>query len=622
MKKFLFLFLIGCNSGSFAQKDTLFRLPMTEVSSQRLQSFATGQTLIASDSFSLQLFQNQPLSQYLQYTSPLAIKAYGSGIATVGMRGLGTNHTTIVWNGINIQNPMNGLLDLDIMETGSAQRVNVQMGGCSALCGASAIGGMILLDNQSSGQQGFHAEIGGGYGTTDWRYWKMKARYETAKNSFNFRITQQKADNDFAFRNTSAIGQPLERAVNSDYNLLTINGSWIFSFGKKDVLKTHFWGSQNFRRIVPTMTTVSDNALYRDTSYRLTSEWSHYFKKVLWKTRVAYLFDNNFYASEVIKNSQNGIRSWVGESEYFLDISANNSLRVGINNTLERSVNNNYVENHVRHRLAFFINEKIRTRWADLTANVRHEWVDAASTPMSFAIGAERDIFPQKENRRLWSRAAVSRNFSLPTFNDLYWANLGNPNLINELGLSKELGISFLNIFKNKKWEHHLTFFHINIDNRIAWLPQSDGKWRPTNIEEVLSRGIETWSVMTVKTSSGQYKIRGQYQFVKATDATGGTQLYLPQHSGSVSFWWQYRKHFISWQQTASSRRFAATDRSTFTKPFTTADLTVGHHFFWAKKVKTDLQLQIFNLFNTDYQVIPFYPNPKRQFRVSAFTHF
>ena len=216
----------------------------------------------------------------------------------------------------------------------------------------------------------------------------------------------------------------------------------------------------------------------------------------------------------------------------------------------------------------------------------------------------------------------------MPTFNDLYWPNLGNPDLATEQGWSKEIGLSFKTKKDNQQLQADLTLFDIDITNRIVWQPQSDGQWRPTNLFQVQSRGIETFIRLQGSKQAFQYRISTNYQFAHATDGKGGVQLFVPAHKGGLSTWLHYKKAYIAWQQTASGKRYSTTDKTAWTKPFTLSDVTLGYtpSVYSSKKhafaLKTDIRLRVSNVFNTDYEVIRFYPNPRRQYRLEASMNF
>ena len=625
---FLVLFL-WINSVLVAQTDTTKLLPSVEVMTQRLNVFSIGQTRLQSDSLTISLFQNQHLSDYLQATTPLSTRTYGTGLASVAVRGMAANHTAILWNGINLQNPLSGLNDMALLDVGATQRIDVKLGGNSALFGSGAIGGVIYLDNEKPKKDGFHAQLGFGLGSYGFKNGFGQFDFNKNKVAATVRIAHQAAENDFLYKNTAEVGQPLQRANHAAYSLLNITANVFAELTKRDFVKFNYWTSINFREITPTMTARSDNATYRDTANRMVGEWTHFFKNSYLKVRGAFVFDKNFYNSDVVNSSQNNIQSYVGEAEWNHDFSAKHTIRAGINTTSDVSNNINYLENHQRTRVALFVNDALTTNFVTITGNIRQEWLEKLQ-PTTFSIGFEKEMLkmltqnpkpktqnpkPKTQNSKLILRGSLSRNFNVPTFNDLYWAELGNPNLETEQGWSKELGLTFKNTKAAHFFQSHLTFFDIDMKNRIVWQPQSDGKWRPTNVNRIVSKGIEAWASFQVSKQAFQYKISVNYQFAHATDGEGGVQLFVPKQNGSVSAWLKYHKIYVAWQQTASSKRFGTTDKTTWTNAFTLADATLGFTPS-VKSTKLDLRLMVSNVFNTDYQVIRYYSNPKSEYRL------
>jgi vitamin B12 transporter len=623
---YIFVFCISIKSLSQTLTDSIYALPSAEIVATRLNTFTLGQTQLQSDSMTLQLFENQPLNAFLQAETPLSIKSYGTGIALLSARGMAANHTAILWNGINIQNPINGINDLAILDVGTTQQVSIKMGGSSALFGSGAMGSLVSLDNKKSEKRGFHARLSYGLGSYDWQNRVGDVSFNREKWGVSLRLMSQKADNDFRFRNTAEAGHPIQRAQNAAFNLFNVSGNAFFQPSKNDFLKFHFWQSHNFREVTPTMTSTNDYAFYRDTANRWTGEWAHFFKKSFVRLRGAFLYDKNVFQSEISDGSRNGARSYIGEAEWNYNFSEKHQFRMGVINTTDVSDNSNYAQNQRRRRLALFVNEAIQTRWLTLSGNVRQELVGNDFTPLIFSCNIEKKINQknaENTSKTAWVlRGGISRNFNVPTFNDLYWERLGNPNLVNELGWSREIGVTFKQKIGENRLESHLTFFDLDIKNRITWLPQSDSRWRPTNLNQFFSRGIETWATYFFTVKNAQTRIRLNYQFAHATDGAGGVQLYTPRHNGSLSAWLRYKNAYFSWQQSASSRRYGTTDRINWTNPFTVADATVGYtpSVFSVKKynfgLKPDLKLQITNVFNTDYQVIRYFPNPRRQVRL------
>ena len=90
--------------------------------------------------------QHLNLGDLLSKKSHLFIKSYGIGsLATVSLRGSGTAHTQVNWNGISLNSSMNGSSDLAIFPLFFMDQVGVNYGLNSLADGTGGIGGSVNI---------------------------------------------------------------------------------------------------------------------------------------------------------------------------------------------------------------------------------------------------------------------------------------------------------------------------------------------------------------------------------------------------------------------------------------------------------------------------------------------
>jgi vitamin B12 transporter len=607
MKFIHFLYLL-CPTLLAAQSDSVKTLPQYEVTSKRINQFAVGEMRLDFDSLLLHTTQHQNLGDFLQNNTPLSIKAYGTGLATVSARGTGSSHTAIIWNGFNLQNPLNGLTDLPLFETGAFDRIGVKFGGNSALYGSGAIGGAIYLDNDIGKKRGFHGNLGFNAGSLGLFGENLSISTGTEKMVAAFRLSHQISDNGFLFKNVAEIGKPIQRMVNAAFEKFNLSGSLFFNLTKNSILKINAWDSRNNRQISPTMTAQNDKARLEDATSRLAAEYGFFMNQNSTKLRVAYFDEDNLYHSNVIDSSRNRAKTTIAELEHNRDFNSKSSLRFGLNFTKNAALTNNFSETQSRNRLAAFAAYQLEILKTKISLNTRQELVDGKTIPFTYSIGFEKPL--SMSDFRL--RGSFSRNYNLPALNDLYWAQLGNPNLKAENGFSGELGVDYL--LKQSKLS--LTVFNTKTKDWIQWSPQADGLWHPFNINTVVSQGIETFFKTNFTQKKVKYEFNIHYQLAKSSDSNKKQLLYTPVHTGGATVRVLYKNGVFQYNQTASSRRYATTDNSSWTNPFTIGNISAGTDIKLGK-FNTNIQLKVSNVFNADYQVIPFYANPRRQFLVA-----
>jgi vitamin B12 transporter len=612
--KFIHFLYLFCPTLLAAQSDSVKTLPQYEVTSQRINHFAIGEMRLDFDSLLLKTTQHQNLGEFLQNNTPLSIKAYGSGLATVSARGTGSSHTAVIWNGFNLQNPLNGLTDLPLYETGAFDRIGVKFGGNSALYGSGAIGGAIYLDNDIGKMRGFHGNLGFNAGIFGLFGENLRISTGTDKMVAAFRLSHQISDNGFLFKNVAEIGKPIQRMVNAAFEKFNLSGSLFFNLTKNSILKVNAWDSRNNRQISPTMTSQNDKARLEDASSRLAAEYVFFKNQNSTKLRVAYFDEDNLYNSNIIDSSRNRAKTMIAELEHNRDFNNKNTLRFGLNFTKNEALTNNFRETQSRNRFAAFAAYQFEMLKTKFSLNTRQELVDGKAIPFTYSIGFEKPLtnYPSPiTHYPFLLRGSFSRNYNLPALNDLYWAQLGNPNLKAENGFSGEMGVDYL----VKQSKLSLTVFTTKTKDWIQWSPQADGLWHPFNVNTVVSQGIETFFKTDFIKNKVKYEINAHYQLAKSSDVNEKQLLYTPVHTGGATVRVLYKNAVFQFNQTASSRRYATTDNSSWTNPFTIGNISAGTDIKLGK-FTTNVQLKILNVFNADYQVIPFYANARRQFLI------
>ncbi len=624
--KYFFLFLILIPNLIKAQiNDTIKVLPSAEITAIRLNKYALGQQQIAIDSADLKSFQFQNLGDLLQNLTPLSIKSYGIGLSTATSRGTGSRHTALIWNGLNIQNGLIGLSDLSALEVGSVDKMYVKTGGSSALFGSGAIGAAIFLENAIENTQNFNGNIGLNKGNFGLFGENIKLKIANKKAAAQIRISHQKSLNNFEFRDISNVEKPLKNAENAAFEKLNITNSLFFDLGKNRFLKINNWLSKIDREIPPTMTSRNDSAHQNEQFFRSVIEFSTPLsiiaQNTILKARTGYFNEQLLYNSDVVKNSQNNIKTLISELETITNFDEKTALRLGINYTGNKTASNNLGDiSHTRDRFAVFASQIFELKKIKFATNIRQEVVDNQLVPFIFSIGFEKLCSLKLAAFSL--RGSLSRNYNLPALNDLYWQNLGNPNLQAERGFSGELGFDFLNKKDKNEMQLGFTLFASNTNNWIDWSPKNGGQFTPSNIYSVFSRGIELVFKNQLKLNNKTVlKTHFNYQLSRATegaDLLNQQLLYTPIHAGSIGINLIFKGLYINYYQNASSKRRMVQG---FTEPFTIANATIGHSFL-IKKTQLNTSINLLNIWNSDYQVIQFYAQPRRQIEAQLSFNF
>lgn len=121
-------------------------------------------TVLAGDDLAVRLSPN-PADQ-LRAVPGAAISRSGSvgGLTQVRFRGAEANHTLVLFDGIEVSDPVNGETDFGLLTTLPVGRIEVLRGASSSIYGSDAIGGVVSLSSaRTAGLSGFIE--GGSFGT-------------------------------------------------------------------------------------------------------------------------------------------------------------------------------------------------------------------------------------------------------------------------------------------------------------------------------------------------------------------------------------------------------------------------------------------------------------------------
>ena len=608
----------GC---AYAQADTVLQLEPVTVTASRLRGWQPGLSEGMVDSMQLSLLRTQTVSEALRQQSGLYVRDYGAGnIATASARGASAGHTAVLWNGIPIQDPMLGLTDLSILPLFLFDEIRFIPGGSSALWGSGAVGGVVHLDGLPPANNGWNIRYQGEAGSFGQLANGLAANLRNTAFSNTTRLFHRTADNNYPYRDIFSREKRLPNAETRQWSLMQEN---TFQLTKRQQLGGHFWWQASERGIPPTRVQQSSRARQEDESLRAALDWQWKGDRSSYMARLATSQAHLIYEDSLTNTfSDSRTSSLLGEIESTHVLKPQWHLKLGLHYNRLGARSNVYETDPRQNRLAAFT----ALRWWSknehwqAVLNGRQEWVDGAAVPFTPSLSLRGQLNP-----RMAIGASISRNYRLPTFNDLYWPEGGNPDLLPESGWNQSL---FLRAEKQgANWSAYLQLsgFNFNINNWIAWLPQG-AYWAPENVRQVWSRGGEAQAKLSYKSAIGLWSLHSQYSYTRSTneksllanDATLQQQLlYVPLHQGRVSLAWQFKGWYAAYYHEWTGKAYTLPDNSASLPGASVGALRASRSWQW-KKISGLLYLHLENCWNTDYERVANRPMPGRSLRVGV----
>ncbi len=578
---------------------TLQRLDTVVLTDVRLKHFSTGYK-ITKLSDSLLKRNSVSLTDALRYNSTIYLKEQGYGMtSTVSFRGTNASQTAVIWNGIAVNSVLNGQMDFNTLLPQSFSSISIRAGGGSVQYGSGAVGGSIHLNNDIQFKKTSTSRLQLNYGSYNTLNTGFKTIQASEGTYMDAGVVFVASDNDFPVLKTGLKNQ------NGAFSRFTafLNTGIRFKNHILSYYSNYYYGDRNFSS---TLTTTNKDG-YKDLTTRNMIQLQSAFKKWENNLKVAHLFERyNYYPDK------NEALYFTGQAR---SIVFENSLKHLLSKAINITALINYttvvgegsaIESHYRATLAPVLIWKhtVSSRFT-YSLNFRKEFLNRFKNPFLVSIDGSYQC-----SKMYALTFNASKNYRIPTFNDLYWQGAGNPDLQPETSLQGELGNTFL----MGNFTALVNFFVIYSDNLIKWQPQSNGLWQPLNIANTKNYGAELSLLYQKKIRNFDFSIVANYAYTKAMDTQKNKQLiYVPYHQATGTINASQKKVNTYIQVLYTGNVFTTTDNKGILDDYTLVN--TGVTFNISKKQTAGLQVN--NIFNKYYENIAYRPMPNRNIQIT-----
>jgi iron complex outermembrane receptor protein len=250
-----------------------------------------------------------------------------------------------------------------------------------------------------------------------------------------------------------------------------------------------------------------------------------------------------------------------------------------------------------KHQLSSHFQYELSFR-KEITANYK--------SPFLYSFGTKYMV-----NKNYLLRANASRNFRIPTLNDLYWVGAGNKNLkpenANQFEIGQEIKIKNLSISNS--------VYIIYLKDMIQWTPANGSFWTPNNIKNVTSKGLETNLNWKKNHQLHSIELNANYAYTISEDNVTKQQLiYVPFNKLNASICYGFKNASINAQFLYNGKVFTTSDNAYELNAFKIANL--GFDYLISRNNNIKLGCNIRNIFNENYQSVASRPMPGRNYNL------
>jgi len=600
----------------------------------------------------------------LRYMSGVQMKDYGGigGLKTVNLRSMGSQHVGIYYDGVELSNAQNGVIDLGQLSLDNVEEVSLYQGQRSAILQTAsdfANAGSIYIRTKRGEAVRNQAKIHTGSfgllrmsGLMGWKLYDrlcLNANVETMAGNgrYSFRYRRRNYDGSIAYDTTATRQNGDVQALRGELNLqgklqdgfweakaytyhsnrgipgAIVNNVWRRGERQSD---DNTWLQGQWQRDIGTRYTL-----------RAMAKYAYYRTHYLNRDTTQLMVDNTFRQQEAYASL-----TQVLELAQWWSLSLSYDARW---NRLDADVARFAEPIRWTHNVAVATAmdlHRLQLQGSLVYVGVQDR-LHAAQYSNTQAASAQHScwapaLFTSYRISPLWQLTGfVKRSYRMPTFNDLYYTDMGNALLQPEKVWQMDIGTRLSSrspcqgegqLHTGIHWAVEAHLYHNVVDDKIVAYPKGQQfRWTMLNLGKVHIDGIDLNAEAEWRYANAlRMAIRAQYTYQRARDVTNrndsyyGHQIpYTPWHSGSTTFTLDWHEWNLAYNWVYTGERYCQQENIAYNRlqPWYTSDahLAWRHHF---GKTLGKVTLEVNNLLDQQYDVIINYPMPGRNYLLTV----
>lgn len=592
----------------------------------------------------------------MRYFSGIQIKDYGGvgGIKTVNVRSMGTNHTGVVFDGVQLGNAQNGQIDLGQYSLDNIEAISLYNGQRSQILQPARDYGNaanIYLRTRrpvfEEGAKPFRARATVRTGSFDLLNpsalvelklsekvnASLSAEWLTSTGRYKFRYKRVTPAGDVAY-DTTAVRQ------NGDINATRLEASLFGSYlGGQWHAKVYNYNSERGipGAIVNNVWRRGERVWDTNSFAQASASWHIGRYSTLWHLKYAFYrthYENNDDRQLTVDNLYRQREIYLSSANQYQIF---DKWSVGLSydalyNTLSSDMYGFAKPVRLTQYIAAASSLDLGSfkAQASALATMAHDHVSGHGNSERHSIDPSVYVWYTPTDIGLSLRAFMKRSLRMPTFNDLYYADMGNSRLNPERVSQYDLGLVYKYTHRgNLHWsiEANADGYINRIHDKIVAYPKGQQfRWTMLNLGLVDIKGFDATISASMKPSKDlDINLRGQYTWQRALDITSPSDSYyrdqipyIPRHSGSATAaaTWKRWGINISWVYVGARYSQQENILYNYLQPWYTTDVSLQRDID-LNSCTLRARLEVNNLLDQAYDVIANYPMPGRNFRIT-----
>lgn len=603
------------------------------------------------------------VSDAVKHFAGVTVKDYGGigGLKTVSIRSLGAQHTAIGYDGIALTDCQTGQIDIGRFSLDNVDQLSLSNGQSDNIFQPArffASAGILNIQTLTPRfEEGKRTNVSASFKTGSWglvnpsllleqqlnRKWTVTANGEwmSSDGQYPYTLHYGNAEDDLTSR---------EKRKNTDVQTLRAEAGLYGNFSNKEQwrLKAYYFQSS---RGLPNATTFyydfSTQHLWDKNTFIQSQYKKEFSKQWVFQTSAKWNWNYQRYLDPDSKNSSGKTENSYYQQEYYLSA----SVLYRLLSNLSFSLSTDGSINTMNADLKNFVHP---TRYSWLTAfagKYMNDWLTLSASALATVInedvekggsaGNHRKLTPYVsasfkplQNEELRIRLFYKDIFRLPSFNDLYYEEVGNSKLKPENARQYNVGITY-----SKNVCSFLPYLSATIDGYynkitdkiIAYPTKNLAVWSMRNLGSVEIKGVDaTASIALQPWENIRINLSGNYTYQRALDVTnsdldseeGRTYkhqiAYTPRVSGSGQAGIETPWVNLSYSFLFSGKRYQQGENIAENRLDSYSDHSISaSRSFKIMKTNTSVSVEVLNIADKNYEIIRNFPMPGRSVRAT-----
>lgn len=659
-KSFTLTLLCACLNVTYAfseKKDSIVnethQIAGVTVLAKRIDpTITSGKPIQIMDKEELELLGLTNLADAVKRFAGTNVKDYGGigGMKTVSIRNLGSHHTAISYDGVTISNTQAGQIDIGRYSLDNVQSISLAVGESDDITQTArhlASAGVLYINTERphfdfGRDYSFRVRIkGGSFGLVNpsFRYWQKLCD----STSLSVNADYMRADGMYPFTLINGKNITKEKRYNSDIYTWRGEANLYHSIynGEINVKAYWFYSERGLPGSVILYNNDANERLWDEDFFTQANIKKQINEKWEFSGSLKYTHTWNKYVDVNVKYQGGKDIDINRQNEYYASATFCWKPLKNISVSLAQDFAYNNLHSNEQDAAQPQRYSSLTALTAKYTINRLNIYAGAIGTFITEDVKSgdrpdnRKRISPTVSisyrvlnSEALYIRGMLKNTFRVPTFNDMYYYQIGTRNLVPEKANEYNFGITWQGkLFKFIKYMSvTIDGYYNDIEDKIVAYPTMY-VWKMANFGKVRMYGLNTtFATEITMTNNISITLTVAYSLQNCIDVTDKNTLYYktqipytPKNTGNGSILIHSPWINVGYTLTGCGERYSIQQNTSEYRLNSYYEHNINlSREFKMNKCRLFLQATLSNLTNEQYEIIKYYPMPGRSLSVTG----